>query len=125
MAGFIGLIADNLQERISGPMSVRLYIQPAMAAFFAIRSGLKDAREGKPPYFWSLFSDADHRRELIRDGWKSIGKVFVLAVILDAVYQFVVERFIYPIEALVIAFIVAIIPYLVLRGLVTRIVRRF
>ena len=25
-----------------------------MAIFFAIRDGLKDAREGKPPYFWGL-----------------------------------------------------------------------
>ncbi len=32
-----------------------LFIQPLMATILAVRGGLKDAREGRPPYFWSLF----------------------------------------------------------------------
>jgi hypothetical protein len=32
-----------------------------------------------------------------------------------------VQRFVYPGEALIVAFILAIVPYLLLRGLVTRI----
>jgi hypothetical protein len=49
--------------------------------------------------------------------------VFVLAVVLDVVYQIVVSRFVYPGEALVVAVMLAIVPYLILRGAVTRIVR--
>jgi hypothetical protein len=30
-------------------MTFRLILQPAMAVFLAIRAGLRDAREGKPP----------------------------------------------------------------------------
>ena len=60
---------------------------------------------------------------MLRDGWKSVGKVFVLALVLDAVYQVMVLRFVYPGEALVVALLLAIVPYLVLRGLVTRLAR--
>jgi hypothetical protein len=116
-------IADDLVARVSGPMKFRLVLQPIMAAFFAIRSGLADARAGRPPYFWSIVSDPTHRADRIKDGWASVGKVFVLAVALDVVYQIIVSRFVYVGEAFIVAFILAIAPYLILRGLVTRLAR--
>jgi len=115
---------ENLVDRVSGPMKFRLLLQPLMAVIFAVMSGLKDAKAGKPPYFWALLTDPAHRREMIRDGWKSVGKVFVLALILDVVYQVIVLRFVYPGEAIVVALALAIVPYLIVRGLVTRIARK-
>jgi hypothetical protein len=117
-------MAHDLWARLSGPMRFRLVLQPLMAAFFAIRSGMADAREGKPPYFWELASDPAQRAAELRDGWKSVGRVFLLAVALDVVYQIIVSRFVYPGEAILVAFILAIVPYVILRGLVTRIARR-
>lgn len=117
-------VVENLHDRVTGPMKFRLLLQPAMAVIFAILSGLKDARTGKPPYFWALLSEPSHRREMIRDGWKSVGKVFVLALVLDVIYQVIVQRFVYPGEAIVVALALAIVPYLIVRGLVTRIARR-
>lgn len=116
-------IVDNLSDRVTGPMKFRLVLQPVMASIFAIMSGLKDARAGNPPYFWALLTEPGHRAAMLRDGWKSVGKVFVLAIVLDVVYQIIVQRFVYPGEALITAFILAIVPYLILRGLVTRIAR--
>jgi hypothetical protein len=72
-------VVSQLAARLTGPMQFRLVLQPAMAAFFAIRSGLADARAGKPPYFWCLVSDSAHCVDLIKDGWKSVGRVFILA----------------------------------------------
>jgi hypothetical protein len=115
---------ENLADRVSGPMKFRLLLQPLMAVIFAVMSGLKDAKAGKPPYFWALLTDPSHRREMIRDGWKSVGKVFVLALILDVVYQVIVLRFVYPGEAIVVALVLAIVPYLIVRGLVTRLARK-
>jgi hypothetical protein len=115
---------ENLADRVSGPMKFRLLLQPLMAVIFAVMSGLKDAKAGKPPYFWALLTDPSHRREMIRDGWKSVGKVFVLALILDVVYQVIVLRFVYPGEAIVVALVLAIAPYLIVRGLVTRLARK-
>jgi len=116
-------ITSQLAARIHGPMDFRLVLQPAMAAFFAIRSGLADARAGKTPYFWMLVSDPADRVSAIENGWKSVGRVFILAVVLDVVYQLYVLHFVYPGEALIVAFVLAIVPYLVLRGLVTRLAR--
>jgi len=116
-------IGQDLIDRVSGPMKFRLVLQPAMAAFFAIRSGLADARTGKSPYFWCLVTDPAQRHEMLRDGWKSVGKVFILAIVLDVVYQLIVQRFVYPGETIIVAFLLAIVPYLILRGLVTRIAR--
>jgi hypothetical protein len=121
----IGLrILDNMIDRVSGPMKFRIVLQPVMASIFAIISGLKDARAGKPPYFWGLLTDPGHRREMLKDGWKSVGKVFVLAVVLDVVYQIIEQHFVYPGEAIIVAFVLAILPYLILRGLVTRLTRK-
>jgi hypothetical protein len=113
-----------LLARVSGPMKFRLVLQPCMAAFFAVRSGLADARAGKSPYFWCLFSDPGQRTDMIKDGWKSVGKIFILALVLDVVYQIIELRFVYPGEAIIVAFILAIAPYLILRGLVTRLARK-
>ena len=117
-------IAADLLDRVSGPMKFRLVLQPIMASIFAIKAGLHDARTGQPPYFWSLFTDPEHRVSMLKDGWKSVGKVFVLALVLDVVYQIIVMRFVYPGEALITAVLMAIVPYLTLRGLVTRFTRK-
>ena len=124
MDDFWTRVVDNMAARVTGPMQLRLLLQPMMASIFAIRSGLADAKAGKPPYFWALFSDPVHRAEMVKDGWKSIGKVFVLALILDVIYQIVATRFVYPGEAVTTALLLAIVPYLILRGLVTRLVRK-
>ena len=117
-------LLEDMASRVTGPMKFRLVLQPVMAAIFAIRSGLADARNGKPAYFWTLFSDPAHRADMLEDGWKSVGKVFVLALILDVVYQIIATRFVYPGEAIITAFLLAIVPYLFLRGLTTRLARK-
>ena len=60
---------------------------------------------------------------MLRDGWKSVGKIFVIAIVIDLVEQFIVLRWFYPGEALLVAFILACIPYLLIRGVVNRIAR--
>lgn len=124
MEDLLTRIFENLIGRVSGPMKFRLILQPLMAAIFAIRGGLKDAKGGRPAYFWALFTDSAHRQDLLRDGWKSVGRVFILAIIIDVVYQFIVFRWVYPVEALLVAAILAFIPYLLIRGPANRIARR-
>jgi hypothetical protein len=123
MDPIITRIAHNMVERVTGPMKFRLLLQPAMATFFAIRGGLQDAKQCKPPYFWGLFTDKGERESMLKDGWKSIGKVFILAIVLDVVYQLIEHRWtVYPGEAVLVAIILAIVPYLLIRGPVNRIV---
>lgn len=117
-------IANDLVDRVSGPMKFRLAIQPLMSVIFAVIAGLRDARQGKPPYFWGMLTEPEHRRDMLRDGWKSVGKVFVLAMVLDVVYQLIVLETVYPGEVVIVAFILAFVPYLLVRGPVTRLARR-
>lgn len=116
-------VGHQLLARVSGPLKFRLVLQPAMAAFFAIREGLADARAGKTPYFWCLLSDPAQRVNMLEEGWKSVGRVFILALLMDVVYQIIELRFVYVGEAIIVAFVLAILPYLILRGLVTRLAR--
>lgn len=117
-------VGSQLIARVSGPMKFRMVLQPCMAAFFAIRSGLADAKAGKPPYFWGLLTHPDQRTEMLKDGWKSIGRVFILALVLDLVYQLIVLHTVYPGEMIIVAVILALVPYLILRGIVTRLARK-
>jgi len=47
------------------------------------------------------------------------------AATLDAIYQLIIHKFIYPLELLFTATLLALVPYFVLRGPVNRIARRF
>ena len=107
---------EDIAGRVRGPMGFRGILQPLMAVIFAVRDGCKDARQGKPPYGWALFTNADHRRELLQSGWKATGRIFVLALMLDAVYQFITVSWFYPVEALAVAVLLALVPYLLVRG---------
>jgi hypothetical protein len=109
-------IVDDLVARVSGPMFFRVYLQPLMASIFAIRDGRRDAHEGKPVYFWGLFTNPEHLRDRIQSGQKSVGKIIVMAVILDAVYQFIELHWFYPGEALLVALMLAVVPYVMVRG---------
>jgi hypothetical protein len=116
--------ADDMVARLSGPMTFRLVLQPLMAFTLAIVDGLKDAKSGNPPYLWAVFTRRGHRLETIRHGWRSIGRVFLLALGLDFVYEMVGQPAMYPDEAIAVAIILAIVPYLLLRGIVTRLASR-
>jgi hypothetical protein len=121
----LGRIWANLIGRIGGPLTFRLVLQPTVAIFFALRAGWKDAREGRAPYGWLILSDPIHRRDLLHEGWRDVGKVFVVAVIIDLVYQIIELRWFYPEEAMIVAATLALIPYLLLRGPANRMARRW
>lgn len=121
MDDMLARLWENLGGRIGGPLSFRLLLQPTIAVVLAVKAGLADARAGKPPYLWTMLTNADDRRELLRSGWKSVAKVFVMALVIDVVYQLIVARWVYPLESLIVAFILAVVPYLLVRGPVNRI----
>jgi len=114
---------SEIAARPNGPMAIRLFLQPIMASIFAIRDGWHDAEQGKPAYFWALFTNPAARADLMRDGWKGVRRVFFFAVVMDLVYQAIQLRGFRPIETLSVATTLAIVPYVVLRGPINRIIR--
>ena len=115
---------DQLIAQPSGPLAFRFILQPVMATILAVLDGLKDARTGRPPFSWAILSDPSHRAVYLREGLKRLSRVIVFAFVMDAIYQYMVLRRFYPIEALVTVFVLAVLPYLLIRGPLTRIARR-
>ena len=113
-------ILENLADRLTGPFSFRFILQPLVAVAFAIVAGLQDARLGKQPYLWAVLTEPANRAALVKEGWSRIGKVFLVAIVLDLAYQVVVLK-VFPGEAVIVAILLAIVPYAVVRGVVTRI----
>ena len=114
----------NVGDRIGGPMTFRIILQPLMAALLAFRAGLKDAQHGRPPFLWTIVTDPSQRGDLIREGWRSVARVFVLAIVMDVIYQLIVLRWVYPFELILVAIMLAVVPYLLIRGPVNRVVSR-
>lgn len=116
---------ENLLGRVSGPMKFRLVMQPLVAIFFAVRSGIRDARQGRSAFLWSVITDKSQRRDLLRHAWSDVGKVFIFACVLDAIYQLIEHRGVYFLEMLIVAAVLAVLPYVLVRGPVSRLVKRF
>ena len=126
MENIVTRLVTNLIGRLSGPLTLRLFLQPAVAIILSARDGLRDAREGRPPHFWRLVTGPpEARRRRATETRKAVLKVFVMAVVLDCVYQVLVFRWVYPFEAMVTATVLAILPYVLLRGVINRVVRRW
>jgi hypothetical protein len=123
MAPLLQHVWTDLSEGLHGPLKFRLIIQPTVATILAIRAGIRDARLGRVPFGWALFSDKGHRMEHLRRGWGDVGKVFIAATIVDVIYQLIVSRPVHPLQALVVAAILALVPYLILTGPINRLAR--
>ncbi len=111
----------DLLARNNGPLHFRFVLQPLVATIIAIRAGMRDAQEQRPVFFWTLLRGSSARLSLVRDLRNDVGKLFLVAVILDVLYQMIVFRWIYPAETLAVATMLAIVSYLVVRGLTNRV----
>jgi len=114
---------SEISARPQGPMAFRFFLQPAFATFFAVRDGIRAARKGNPAYLWALFVWSGHRRDLVREAWRSVGRVFMMAVAIDLIYQAFVLRGFRPFQAVFVGALLGVGPYLVLRGPVNRVAR--
>jgi hypothetical protein len=116
---------DNFLARPSGALGLRFFVQPTMAGLLALRSGIEDARDGRQGYLWALLTNPQRRFQLLHEGWRGAKAPFLVAIALDAVYQIITVQFIYPLELLFTATLLALVPYAVLRGPFNRLARLF
>jgi hypothetical protein len=111
---------QDIFDRPGGPMSFRFILQPVMAAIAAFHDGIKDARLDRSPYLTRLLSGSSDRTELLNEAVISTGRILLLGLIMDGIYQFVVLKTFYPGEMVVITLALAFVPYLLLRGMFAR-----
>ena len=111
----------DIFDRAHGPMTFRFYLQPTMALLAALPDGIRDARLGHQSFFWSAWWNRTVTAGRLRDGLASIARVMLLGISMDVIYQFkALDRF-YPVEALMMALLLAVIPYFIFRWTVERI----
>ena len=116
-------IWQNLLDRPSGPMTFRIILQPVMATVAALLDGLKDARAGRAPYFWTILTDPAKRGGRLNEGLIATARVLLLGLCMDLIYQIIVFKTFHPAEAVIVALLLAFVPYLLLRGPITRVAR--
>jgi hypothetical protein len=123
MEEFVRQAWEMFVGRVHGPFAFRLVLQPLTAAIIACRAGLRDARAGRPPYGWAVVTNPVDRYELLRQGWRQLARVFIVAVGVDLIYEVIIFHRIYPGQSLIVAALLALLPYPLIRGSVNRIVR--
>jgi hypothetical protein len=96
---------------------------PTVVTILAIRTGLKDAREGEPAFLWGVFAYPAERRRRLHSARLDIGRIFVVALMLDTVYQLLFLRAFHVVQVLIVAKVCAILPYVVFRGVSNRLAR--
>jgi hypothetical protein len=113
----------DLVERPDAPMRFRFVLQPLMAAIAAIHDGRGDARAGRSPYFMTVLRNPQERVGRLREGLNATARIILLGLVMDVIYQLIVLKTFFPNQALVIALLLAFVPYLIIRGLVLRVAR--
>jgi hypothetical protein len=119
-----GRIWQNLVDRPGGPMVFRFVLQPVMAAIAAFRDGLKDARSGRAPFLVTILTDPQKRTGRLNEALVATAQIILLGLIMDAIYQFKEFDTFHPAEAVIIALLLAFLPYLLLRGLFALVARK-
>jgi hypothetical protein len=113
----------DLVERPEGEMKFRFVLQPLMAAIAAVHDGREDARAGRSPYLMTVLRNPQERVGRLREGLNATARIILLGLAMDVIYQLLVLKTFYPNEALIIALLLAFLPYLIIRGLVLRVAR--
>lgn len=115
-------IWQNLLERPTGPMTFRFILQPIMASIAAWRDGARDARSGRSPYFWTMLTNPAAVGGRLQEGLIATSRILLLGLVMDVIYQAIVFKTFHPGEAAIISILLAFVPYLLLRGPISRVV---
>lgn len=107
MDEILGRVWQDLIARTQGPMWFRLILQPLVALVFGVRAGLQNARRA-----------GDARSALLRQAWHDMSKVALIGLVLDVIVQWLVLGAVYPLEALLVVFLIVVVPYQIIRTVV-------
>jgi hypothetical protein len=114
---------SDLFGRLGGPMTIRFYLQPILGFVSALQDGINDARFGHKAFFWTAMWDPTQPRGRLREGLISTSRMALIGFGMDTVYQFRVFGRFYPVEAVVMVLLLAILPYFIFRWIVEHVAR--
>jgi hypothetical protein len=111
---------EDIPARLTGPGRFRFLLQPLIAIILGIRSGLADARSGRPPYLYGLFFHSTIRRELLKSGFETVINLLLMSILMDAVFQWIILGVSHPGAALVVGPVLILGPFALARALSNR-----
>jgi len=88
----------------------------------AWRDGVKDARTGRSPYLWTMLTNRAAVGGSLQEGLIATARILLLGLVMDVIYQAIVFDTFHPGEAAIISILLAFVPYLLLRGPISRVV---
>ena len=106
-------------------MVFRFILQPGMATIAALRDGVHDARTGRSPFLRTVVGNPAKRASRMNEAVIATSRIILIGLGMDAIYQFIEFKTFHPAEAVIITLLLAFLPYVLLRGLVTRVARRW
>jgi hypothetical protein len=130
MPSLIYEIWENAMARTLSSLNFRFVLGPALSVFFAIRTGLHEAKKHCPPSLLRLLASRKQRKALLQESRRNLGNLFVFAMALDILYQAVMVYILgrtdlfLPVESLLTAFFLSVLPYLMIRGPANRLTRK-
>lgn len=106
---------------VGGPGAFRFFIQPAVAIVLGILHGLRDHRQGRPPYLAGLIAAApSSRMHRLGEGLRDIVIPLCVALVASYIFQYIVRSRIYLAYGFLFAAVFVALPYVVTRGLANR-----
>ena len=116
---------QNLVDRPGGPMLFRYFLQPTMATITAVLIGVKDARLGRTPFWQTVLTNPAERAGRLEEAVVDTSRIMLLGLVMDGIYQYIEFDTFHPAEAVIITLLLAFLPYLLVRGLVACVARRW
>lgn len=87
-----------------------------MASLVAARDGYRDAKSGDSAFMQVMVSDRALRKVRVNKALVATSKIILLSVIMDTVFQILVLKAFYPFEIVIVTLLLALLPYVILRG---------
>jgi hypothetical protein len=111
---------EDIPKRLAGPGRFCFILQPTIAIILGVRSGLADARGGRPPYLYGVLFHSDKRSELVKSGFEAVANLLMMGILLDSVLQWVILGASYPGAALIVGPVLIVLPYSLSRAFSNR-----
>ena len=78
---------------------------------------------GALPFSGPILTDPAKRAGRLHEALIATARIILLGLVMDVIYQFIEFETFHPAEAVIIALLLAFVPYLLLRGLIARVAR--
>ena len=115
---FFDAIGADLGGRgiFGGSFQLRLIVQPLAAMLLGLRFGIRDAKQGRAPIVKEVAESKGRRGSLLGHAARDAIVPLVVALILDAILQQMINGRIRPLAALIVGGLLVFLPFLIVRA---------